>query len=406
MHDSGVHNNYECLNNISDSVIIVNDRWEVEFLNRHAQKEYASSAYLKSFFDQLRANSDIQSFFSISHHSDSDFVEATVQIENPLSSVGVSVSIINNYFCLHIKSTKASIALEQSPTHLLDKLPVAVLIVDKQFHVRYSNASANRLLNIAVSDLGSHCRESFCNAPKAECPYSTGNFSSVSENSILSQNGDSVPTKRHTSPITFQGEEMLLEVFIDATDKRDVQNELDAEKTSLKEHIENQNLLIHLSVLFKDFGNMNTHFDDFLRIIGLSFKLVKARLLFKIEDRAEEYSWVADGVEDGSVNISIPEEEKRFFIYDANYLRNDDSATEHIGKSYISFEILNGQLVSGTLQIEKNEPQWACSEVLFFQSLQRLLENVFELVGVHVKLLETKELSDIAINVNLLIKEK
>jgi PAS domain S-box-containing protein len=127
---------------------------------------------------------------------------------------------------------KAQQKLKSSNRHLktiLANSPFGVAIIDRNQVVRWANRTALKMANFdSVRDIvGLKCNECLCPPHATNCPVLNGNERIERRECLLRQAGDEkVSVLKTVEPILLDGEEVLLETFIDNSDAKRYQEEL------------------------------------------------------------------------------------------------------------------------------------------------------------------------------------
>ncbi|MBN1825538.1 MAG: cache domain-containing protein [Candidatus Eisenbacteria bacterium] len=110
----------------------------------------------------------------------------------------------------------------------LEGLPFAVVLVDRRGTIRSVNEAALALLERTEGELiGRSCRDTFCSSPMKECPVLRGEESIHNrEGVVLDASGGSIPVLKSVLPLLLDDEELLLETFVDITERKSSEEEL------------------------------------------------------------------------------------------------------------------------------------------------------------------------------------
>ncbi|MCK5233817.1 MAG: PAS domain-containing protein [Candidatus Aenigmarchaeota archaeon] len=129
---------------------------------------------------------------------------------------------------------KAKKALEQAHTKtktILEKAQFGVAIVGKDKKIKWVNERAIKMAGVKNMDvvLGKSCREYLCPANQNECPIlDKGQKVDNSERIFRRHDGTELPIIKTVNEINFDNEDVLLETFIDITDRKKAEEELHA----------------------------------------------------------------------------------------------------------------------------------------------------------------------------------
>jgi PAS domain S-box-containing protein len=111
---------------------------------------------------------------------------------------------------------------------ILDMVPVGIIIVGQDRRVRRANRTALKILGQEEGDVvGCVCHQNICPSPEGKCPVlDECQTLDNSARKAIGHDGRTVPILKTAIPFTWQGEEVLLEAFIDTTDQEKANNDL------------------------------------------------------------------------------------------------------------------------------------------------------------------------------------
>ena len=101
---------------------------------------------------------------------------------------------------------------------ILDTLPAGVLIVGRDKVIRQSNRAAREMIGLPEGEdvVGQICHCHVCPAEVGQCPvFDRGQTVDNAERVLLKSDGTRLPVLKTVVPITLQGEDLLLEAFVD-----------------------------------------------------------------------------------------------------------------------------------------------------------------------------------------------
>ncbi|MFA5189905.1 MAG: PAS domain S-box protein [Verrucomicrobiia bacterium] len=130
---------------------------------------------------------------------------------------------------------------EESLRQILESVGFGILIVGKDKKVRQANHAALEMIGFgAEAELKGHvCHETICPANCDKCPIlDLGQKLDKSERVLVHKNGSRVPILKSVTPITLGGEEVLLESFVDITERKQAEEALSAQQRQLIDIIE------------------------------------------------------------------------------------------------------------------------------------------------------------------------
>ena len=112
---------------------------------------------------------------------------------------------------------------------ILNELPCAVVLIDKQRIIRWSNQELLRILEgFEKKDIiGKYCGDFLCPAADSECPVlDFGKDISNSESCLLINDSKKIPIIKSVQEINIDGEDLILESFFDITSRKKLEEEL------------------------------------------------------------------------------------------------------------------------------------------------------------------------------------
>ncbi len=118
-------------------------------------------------------------------------------------------------------------ALETTET-ILQGMPIGVMVISRDKRIRRVNDTALRMMGAAREDVvGKICYQSMCPAQEGQCPvWDLGNPLDNSEKVLLDSSGTQIPILKTALPMVLDGEEVLLEAFVDITERKEAENRL------------------------------------------------------------------------------------------------------------------------------------------------------------------------------------
>ncbi|MBW2002823.1 MAG: PAS domain-containing protein, partial [Deltaproteobacteria bacterium] len=127
---------------------------------------------------------------------------------------------------------KAEEALRESEERLkniLDSLQAGVMLIDAVTHtIVDANPAAIGMIGAPKEQIIGHvCHKYICPAEKGKCPITDlGQKADNSERTLLSATGKEIPILKTVTPILLSGQAHLLDIFIDITEKRKLEAQL------------------------------------------------------------------------------------------------------------------------------------------------------------------------------------
>ncbi len=125
------------------------------------------------------------------------------------------------------KSVKRALAITET---ILKEMPFGVVVVGRDKKIRMANDAALRIMGKAREDIvGKVCHENMCPVEEGRCPvWDHGKKIDHSERVILGSGGRQIPVLITALPISLDGEEVLLEAFVDISERKKIEKALRA----------------------------------------------------------------------------------------------------------------------------------------------------------------------------------
>ncbi|MDJ0802452.1 MAG: PAS domain S-box protein [Desulfobacterales bacterium] len=143
---------------------------------------------------------------------------------------------------------------------MLDSMPYPVLILGLDKRIRYANRAALGLMGYSTDAevLGRVCHQTLCPTAENACPVlDLGQEMDRAERVLLTKDGASVPILKSAIRIALDGEDVLLETFVDITERKRAEQELSESER------EYRLLLKSLpSVVFRGYADWSVEFYD------------------------------------------------------------------------------------------------------------------------------------------------
>ncbi len=106
---------------------------------------------------------------------------------------------------------------------ILEKSPFGVVVIGKDRKIKWINETARKMTGVANVDviIGENCGKYLCPAEQKECPIlDKGQKIDNSERILRKYDGKEIPIIKTVNEIIFNNENVLLETFIDITDRK------------------------------------------------------------------------------------------------------------------------------------------------------------------------------------------
>ena len=121
---------------------------------------------------------------------------------------------------------------------ILISMPVGMVIIGRDKVVRQVNPAALRLMKQSSEDqvVGRTCSECFCTAHVNECPIvDLEKATDTGEHDLVAADGSQVPVLKTVIPMRLEGEDVLLETFVDISDRKQAEEQLQKHFSELQE---------------------------------------------------------------------------------------------------------------------------------------------------------------------------
>ena len=126
---------------------------------------------------------------------------------------------------------------------LLDAVPVGMFVINRDQRIIRVNQAALDMIGDLPREVivGANCHERVCPAEKGACPVrDLGQRIDNSERTLVRADGSEIPILKTVSPIMLGGEEVLLEAFVDITDRKQAEEELRASNAMMVEALDRE----------------------------------------------------------------------------------------------------------------------------------------------------------------------
>ena len=110
--------------------------------------------------------------------------------------------------------------------YMLDSMPFGITLIDKSKHIVHANRDALEMMGYDSLDelVGHICNDTLCPADKDKCPIlDLKQNVDRSDRILITKDKQRLPILKSVVPITYQGEEVLLEAFIDISEKTEIE---------------------------------------------------------------------------------------------------------------------------------------------------------------------------------------
>jgi PAS domain S-box-containing protein len=126
---------------------------------------------------------------------------------------------------------------QQTLEKILESIPVGVAIIGKDKIIRQVNSTAVTMTGHDSPDqlVGRLCHETLCPAQEGQCPIlDCGRAIDNAERLLITRGNKKIPVLKTVVPVLLDGEEMLLETFMDITEQKRAEEELKSYSAALE----------------------------------------------------------------------------------------------------------------------------------------------------------------------------
>jgi len=112
---------------------------------------------------------------------------------------------------------------------ILEKAPIGVVVIGRDRKIKWVNDTALKMAGVTNADimLGKNCGEYLCPAQQKECPIlDKGQHVDNSERIFRRNDGKETPIIKTVTEINMDGEDVLLETFVDITERKRIEENL------------------------------------------------------------------------------------------------------------------------------------------------------------------------------------
>lgn len=121
----------------------------------------------------------------------------------------------------------------QAMTKILESMPVGVMVIGRDKKLRHVNPAALALMGYESSAeiIGHECHQALCPAQRGRCPVlDLGKSVENAERVLITKDRKEIPVLKTVIPVTIDGEDVLLETFVDISERKRVEQSLKAAK--------------------------------------------------------------------------------------------------------------------------------------------------------------------------------
>jgi diguanylate cyclase (GGDEF)-like protein/PAS domain S-box-containing protein len=204
-----------------------------------------------------------------------------------------------------LKAEEAVSIANKNMTTVLENSLFGVAIIDKKRTIRWVNPVVCKLAGVESSEvlIGSQCGDYLCPAEQHQCPIlDKGQKLDNSERTLRRHDGQVIPILKSVTEIMLEGEEVLLETFIDISERKQAEEAKDFQLRFQQIAAETSAAMVGVT----GDAELNFEINTTLKRLGELFATDRS-YLFQFSDNLElmsnTHEWCAPGVETQMENI-------------------------------------------------------------------------------------------------------
>ena len=206
----------------------------------------------------------------------------TVEIDpsHPFLPVFNAISLIKGDLDDLIKQQTSQLRRSEAMLQtILDSMPYGVMIVGNDKRIRYVNESALSAMGYRTQEsiTGRICHDTFCPACEGQCPVlDQGNEMDRSEQMLNTRTGQQIPIMKSVTQLILDDEAVLLETFIDITERKQAEQEVRNSESKFRLLLKNLP-----NVVFRGYKDWSVEFYDqkIESIVGYSMEQINTGAL-------------------------------------------------------------------------------------------------------------------------------
>ncbi len=180
---------------------------------------------------------------------------------------------------------------------IIDNIPIGMMIVGKNKVIQRINKAALAITGYDSREelVGYSCHKSICSANKGECPITDlKQMMDQSEKTIIRKDGQPVPVYKTALPLEIDGQDVIIEAFMDITPLKKAENALRESKDRLRTVMET---IVDPVVVYDDQGKVTYLNPAFTNVFGWSSdELLGNRIDFVPDEEISETQKAISGV--------------------------------------------------------------------------------------------------------------
>ena len=171
---------------------------------------------------------------------------------------------------------------------MLKAMPFGVILVGRDRIIRSANKAALSMMGLDKEEdlIGQICHNNICPAEECNCPVlDLGQAVDSSERTVLDKDGNKIPVMKSVIQISLEGEELLLEAFIDISKLKEIENELVLSEKRFRTVMETS----PEPMVVYDKNGLATYINPaFERVFGWTYEEVQGKKIDFVPEKARE----------------------------------------------------------------------------------------------------------------------
>ena len=323
--------------------------------------------------------------------------------------------ILKNLIKQHYKSTgelnQATIALledlektlmeqesDETLQMILDAMPFGITLIDYEKKIVHANRSALDLMGYKnLEEITGHlCHDTLCPAHEGQCPILDLKQSvDRADRILITKDKQNVPILKSVTPITYQGEDVLLEAFVDITEQKEIEQQRAENFEARGELARKTNNIIRrlarieqASQIYSDLANQVLETFVFDRVQYFSYNQVanNLRMIEAVGEGAEvpvaQHSILPAGI--GAVGRAVTSREIVNATPDELNLEQFPQMLITRANAQAALPILSHDEILGVLDVQVEDPEALNPDVMLF------LETLAIQAGIMVEALRSR----------------
>ena len=292
----------------------------------------------------------------------------------------------------------ALLQANRNMTTILEKALFGVAIIDKKRNIKWINPAALELAGVERLEeiVGQQCGEYLCPAQQNECPILDKKQKvDNSERILRRRDGRTIPILKTVIEINFDGEDVLLETFLDISQRKQAED-------TLNHQLEFEKIIAEISSAFVNLPaeKIDSGINYALKLTGEFFNVDRSYVFqFSADGQtmSNTHEWCAEGIEPQMDQVQdFPTEhlpwwaeqiQSREYVYipDVNDLppeaRAEKEEFQHQDiKSLLTVPLFKEDTLAGFFGFDsvKEKRTWAQEQASFLKVIAGTLVNAFE----------------------------